>query len=292
MPLSLHLASFLLFRPRLYRKLKGISDSTIKHDHAALSSTTMELGLETLGADLLALRERRKSEGERNVAHAENQAQVHREGEARVSAQPLGALEPDEDERRHDHDRGAIENTTQCRLAHGYRCGPAALAQRGHVALRPALSRQLCLVGGGQDRVHVDADAHLLAAHEQYVEEPGRRDSGERHEAAEDQLCRGRHALEARDKRVQPHGDGTRGADGEEVGLRELRVRERRRFVRVGVVYGDVEGLVRDLPEDGAGVLRRATRLAWALLDTRPGCFWGETENRPSRGERVPTDPA
>ncbi|KAK5637519.1 hypothetical protein RRF57_013233 [Xylaria bambusicola] len=101
----------------------------------------MELLLETLGANLLALRERRKSERQRNVTHTEDQPQVHRESHPRVTAQPLCALEPDEDERWHDHDRGTIEHTAQRCLAHSHRRRAAALAERRHIALCPALRR-------------------------------------------------------------------------------------------------------------------------------------------------------
>lgn len=49
--------SFFLLRLSTTR----VSDAAIKHDHAALSTTPMKFLLETLGADPLALRERRES---------------------------------------------------------------------------------------------------------------------------------------------------------------------------------------------------------------------------------------
>lgn len=74
-----------------------------------------------------------------------------------------------------------------------------------------------------------------------------------------------RQAGQARDEAVEADGDGAGGADSEEVGLGDFGVGERGGFVGVGIVNGDVKGLVGYLPEDGASVLSGRGKLVLNL---------------------------
>jgi len=101
--------------------------------------------------------------------------------------------------------------------------------------------------------IDVDSLADLLGAHEKDVEGAGAGDGGEGDEAGEDGAGGGGEAFEAGHKGAQAQGDGAGGGDGEEVGFGQLGSGERGGFVGVGAVDGHVEGLVGDLPEEGAG---------------------------------------
>lgn len=92
----------------------------------------------------------------------------------------------------------------------------------------------------------------LLAAHEADVERTGGRDGSKRRQAAEKKARGGREAAQARDKGVEPHGDGAGGRDGSGVGLGQDGVGLRGGFVSIGIVDGDIERLVGDLPEKRA----------------------------------------
>ena len=61
--------------------------------------------------------------------------------------------------------------------------------------------------------------------------------------------------MEPRDECVEAERDAAGGADGEEVGLDQLRGSEGGGLVGVGVVNGDVEGLVGYLPGECAAGL-------------------------------------
>lgn len=211
----------------------------------------MKLGLQRARLDKLPLRERAERKRQRGQTRRKDQAEVDGQHEARVVAQPGHLLQAHERQRGDDHDRGAVEDARQRGLADGDGGGLPAAAQGGELGVG--------LAGGAvlrrQDGVHVDALADLLAAHEEDVEGACAGDGGEGDEAAEDELRSRGDAREARDEGVEAEGDGAGGADGEDVGLGDFGGGEGRGLVGVGVVDGDVEGLVGDLPEQGAGRL-------------------------------------
>lgn len=214
----------------------------------------MKLPLQTLRPHPLPLRKRRQRQRQDRITRHQNQPQIHRRRPPRIPPKPP-PLQPHQHQRRQDHNRTAIQHPAHRRLAHRQRRRLAAPPQALDVAL---------LLGVRRHREHVDARAHLLAAHEQHVEEAGRGDGREGDQAAEDEFCGRRHAGEARDEGIEAHGDGAGRANGEGVGLGDFGPGEGGGFIGVGRVDGDVEGLVGDLPGDGsAGLLGRRGGVSW-----------------------------
>lgn len=222
----------------------------------------MKLPLQTLRPHPLPLRKRRQRQRQHRITRHQNQPQIHRRRPPRIPSQPP-PLQPHQHQRRQNHNRTAIQHPTHRRLPHRQRRRLATPSQALDVAL---------LLGVRGYREHVDARAHLLAAHEEHVEEAGRGDGRKGDQAAEDEFCRGGDARQARDEGVEADGDGARGADGEGVGLGDFGPGEGGGFVGVGRVDGDVEGLVGHLPGDGAAGLDGGEGEGLEL-----GC-WSDTE--------------
>ncbi len=101
----------------------------------------------------------------------------------------------------------------------------------------------------------MDALAYLLPSHQKDVQRARRGDGCKGNKAREGYFCGWRDVLEAGDEAVEAESNGARGGDGEEVGLNEGGGGEGRGLVGVSAVDGDVEGLVGDLPEEGAPCL-------------------------------------
>ena len=208
----------------------------------------MELGLQRVRRNLLPLRERRQRQRQHRVARHQDQTQVHGRRQLGPLLEPVGALQPHQHQRRDHHDGRAVEHARQCRLADGQGGGLLAAAERRGLFVAVA------------DGVHVNAGAHLLAAHQKHVEGAGAGDGGKWHEAAEHKTSRRREPSQTGHEAVEADGHGARRADGQEVGLGQLAVGQGRGLVGVGVVDGDVERLVSNLPQNGAGGL---LSLAW-----------------------------
>lgn len=215
----------------------------------------MELLLQRSSTNSLTLRERRQGQRQSEQRSSQNQTQVHREGHARVRTQPGGLLKTDQDQRGQDHDRGCVQDTRDGGFADSEGGSLLTLAQTlegfGVVAEGLALSA-VCV---REDGVHVDAAADFLATHEEDVQGGGTGDGGEGDETGENQAGVGGDALEAGHEGVQTQGDGAGGGDGHEVGFGDLGGGEWGGLVGVGIVDGDVERLVTDLPEKSAGRL-------------------------------------
>lgn len=228
------------------------SHSAVELDLAILAAPTPELGLQAVRADRLTLWERAQRQRQRKQRRRQDQTQIDREDQAGTGLEPVHLLQPDQDQGRQDHDGRGVQHAADGRLADGQGGRLPALAQTldglaGDLALPLLLLRQ--------DRVDVDALADLLAAHEEDVEGAGARDGGEGDQAAEDESGVGGDVLETRDEGVEAQGDGARGGHGHAVGFGHGGEGERGGLVGVGAVDGDVEGLVGDLPEEGAGCL-------------------------------------
>lgn len=156
-------------------------------------------------------------------------------------------MQPHENQRRQDHDRGRIQHATDSSLA--YSNGRSLLALAEWLVFHLTRVHALLLLVG-QDGEHGDAVLDFLAAHQEDVQHTSEGDGSEGDEAAGDELGIGREALEARDCGVETVCDTARRADSEEVRLGNGRCGERGGFVRVGVVDGNVERLVGYLPAE------------------------------------------
>lgn len=215
----------------------------------------MELLLQTSSADRLALWEGRQSQRQRKEGGRQDQTQVDGEDHARTGAQPCCLLQADQDQRWEDHDGCSVQHTTDGRFADGEGRGLLGLAQTldglGIVTGLLALDA-LCVRENGVD---VDTAADLLATHQEDVQSAGAGDSREGDEPGKDETGVGGDTLETGDEGVQAEGDRAGSGDGHEVGFGYLRSGEWGGLVCVGIVDRNVEGLVADLPEEGAGGL-------------------------------------
>lgn len=180
-----------------FGKTESSSDAPVKHDQSTLSSFAVKLLLERLGPDLLPLWKRRQREGQHNITGRQDQPQIDRRSVPRILLEPLGALQPHQNQGRDHHDGTAVEDPAQRRLRDGQGRCFLALSQAGDVALGFAFCGKTLFVGLGQDGVDVDACAHFFAAHQKDVERAGRGDGCKGHEAREDQARLGREAGEA-----------------------------------------------------------------------------------------------
>ena len=91
--------------------------------------------------------------------------------------------------------------------------------------------------------------SYLFGSHEEDVQSSSAGDCGEGDQSTKDGFGGWTDAFEAGDESVEAKSYGAGGRDGEEVGLSDLWDGERSGFVGVGVIDGDVERLVCDLPE-------------------------------------------
>ena len=201
----------------------------------------------------LPLRKHPQRQRQRKDTRPKDQPQIHRQHQPRpIPQHPI--LQPHQDQRRNRHHRRRIQHPRQRRLPHRNPRRAPALPQTLRLRRQPSLLAlpPLLLRQHGED---VDTRAQLAATHEEDVECACAGDRCERHEPAECGAGQRREALEARHEAVEAEGDGAGGGDGEEVGADERRGGEWGGFVGVGVVDGDVDGLVGDLPEEDAGVL-------------------------------------
>jgi hypothetical protein len=103
--------------------------------------------------------------------------------------------------------------------------------------------------------------ADFFAAHEEDIESASGGHGGEWDETAEDEPSIWRDALETRDDCVKTKGDRAGCRNGEEVGFNDFGGGERSRFIGIGVVDCNVEGLVSDLPEKSTSGLKRIVNL-------------------------------
>jgi hypothetical protein len=197
----------------------------------------------------LPLRKRSQRQRQRKDTRRQNQPQIHRQHHPRPLLQPLRTLQPHQDQRRQHHDRRGVQHAADGRLANREGGGLPRLPH-GRDVVAGFLAGGLLRVG--LHGVDVDALPDLVAAHEEDVQGSRGGDGGEGHEAREDELGGGGDALEAWDDGVEAERDGAGGGDGGEVVLGEGGGGHGGGFVGVGVVDGDVERLVRDLPEERA----------------------------------------
>lgn len=242
----------------------------------------MELGLESVGADLLLLGEDGQRKGEDGKGDEGDEAEVERGGDDldetgagldpfllhQVAVPGLLHLNVVEDHGGDDHDGTTGEDSADGGFVDGEFGGNFALSERGDIPLRLSFRRQLQLVILGEHRSDIDTLLRLIPSHQARIQETRRRDRRKGDQATQD-VPRGGGDVETGHDGVEAQGDGARGADGEAVGLGEGRRRHGRGLVGVGAVDGDVEGLVDDLPGDDAAGLE--ARLEHAGRDDQVG---------------------
>lgn len=233
-----------------FRKLH----SAVELHHTLITTTALELLLEARDVNSLARRERGERKRQRKQRGTQDKCQIDRHNHTRAGTQPVRLFQTNQDQRGQDHDRRGVQNTGDGRLADSDGGSPFALAEALN-GLSVLVELALGAISSRQDGVDVDTLADFLAAHEEDVQGGGTGDGGEGDEAGEDKAGIGRNAFEAGDEGVQADSHGAGGRDGHEVGLAYLRHREWGGFIGVGIVDGDVDGLVANLPEKSTGGL-------------------------------------
>jgi len=220
----------------------GNLDATVELDLAVDAAAAVELRLETVSLDRLALRKRTQCQGEGEDRGGEDETfadgsdgmrpggEGEGEGEVRTNVdgqsqavpalQPLQPLQPQQHQRRDGHDRRRIQYPADRRLADHHHGRPPALAEALRRAVRAA---RVVVAARLAEREDVDAGSNLPAAHQADVHDPGRDDGGEGHEAAEHHLQAGADAAagllpvddvgnaQARDRAAEADGDAAAG---------------------------------------------------------------------------------
>lgn len=123
----------------------------------------MKLLFQRIRPHLLPLWEGSERKRQNRVARNQNQTQIDRGRVPRVLLQPLPLLQPDQQQRRDDHDGRAVQHPTDGGLPDRDGGGLLALAQGFQI---PRAFFRRCRRNGE----HVDARADLLASHQKDVE--------------------------------------------------------------------------------------------------------------------------
>lgn len=110
------------------RKKIFFSHPPIKLYISILPDFIPKLPLQRLHADHLPLRERTQRQRQRKHGRRQDQSQIHGQDKPRAGLQPSGALQPDEHQRRDNHNGRGVDYAAECRFADGDACGDLALS--------------------------------------------------------------------------------------------------------------------------------------------------------------------